>query len=926
MSYYIDIIDQEKDENRFVLEKSSSGGITLAWNGGDKKDELAVVGSSLEFDIAHSELVDAKFIGFFTGNEIRFKTELRNQSDDALIWSGYLIPDTYSEPYTNSVTFVRIMAACGLGRLKGKYLAESYYRDEKSVIDIICACLKLTSMELNVFFNPAIENSVQKDWNQIYIDTLSFYTDDNKTKKLDAYAVLEVLMQDMLCVCFQADNRWNVEGMNKRHVRSTSAKLYNSSGVLLSSVEDKKLLKRIKALVQPIVTTIPPYNMVSVSHERSPQSFPATIVKEKNEGWAVITGVVGEVYSTDWNGNNGYYAKATEPDYYNTFLKYYDNNFVPPPTVPFDPNDFINLKSKIFVYKYQKVNISVKFRLLKWTPDLTPSDAQRNYNPFNYQFLLNGVVVFGNYKPAPLVVLEKENLVFEDEECKIDFEMIMPESGLIDVKLFRSGKSVYDTNIRGFEIRELVISPIAFDEKLIVEDLINDEFTIDKEIDLTYSDDDTAFSNCFRLAKLKEATVDFNTIYIPVIYGFSQLGNYYAVVNLDGANLIKDNINTTVYSGEVLENLEVIYNYNEGEQMVVKTDFAITSGNFEVKVYKNNDVVGSRNSWLLWTDAVYRIETERYQKTVCNVIRRMFSEASEKLDVVALNPVKFNDLILFHYVFDKQFVVCNCSWNLDENKTALTLSRAIYRDSGNTGPNPENIPPIVNAGLDIELANTQTAASLLAEAYDIDGIIFSQKWTKITGGFGDVIMTPTQLATELQNLTEDLYEYKIEVTDNDGATAFDTVKLIRRKDYQITLPFISKLPGLSLARWISRWGFNIDPNIPPEFNLKINGNYQLAVQGAAGEDHVSIFRIYKNGVKIFEDSLFPHVFIKHANFSIGYISTDVIVFETEYQLMGVNPDLGWTYAKVTSIDFVNGFGEILGLPITVGDLSNGGIS
>lgn len=925
MSYYIDIIDQEKAENHFVLEKSSSGGITLAWNGGDKKDELTVVGSSLEFDIAHSELVDAKFIGFFTGNEIRFKTEFRNQSDDALIWSGYLVPDTYSEPYTNSVTFVRISATCGLGRLKGKLLPESYYRDEKSVIDIICACLKLTSMELNVFFNPAIENSVQKDWDLINLDTSYFFTDDKKNKKQDAYTILDQLMQDKFCVCFQADNRWNIEGINKRHIRGYTAKLYDVNGNLITQIDGLKKLKRIRPLVYPTITTIPPYNMITVSHERTPQSFPSTIAKEKNEGWAVMTGVVGEIYSTDWNGNNGYYAKATEPDYYNTFLKYYDLNLVPPPTVPFDANDFINLKNKIFVYKYQKVNVSATFKILKWSTGLTPSDETRNYNPFNYQFLLNGEVIFGNYKPAPLVILEKENLVFEDDECKIDFEMIMPESGLIDVKLFRSGKDVYETNIKGFEIKDLSISPIAFNETLIVEDLINDEFTIDKEIDLVYSDDDTAFSRGFRLAKLNEATIDYNTIQIPVVYGFSQSGNFYSVVALDGANLIKDNINTTVYAGEVLENLEVIYNYNEGEQMVVKTDFAITSGNFEVKVYKNDDVIGDRASWLQWTDAVYKIETDRYQKTVCNIIRRMFSEASEKIDCIALDAVKFNDLVLFKYVFDKQFVPCNCSWNIDENKTTLTLSRATYRDSGNTGSNPENIPPIVNAGLDIELGNAQTAASLLAVAYDIDGVIVSQQWTKITGGFGDIIMTPGQLATELQNLTEDLYEYKIVVTDNDGATAFDTVKLIRRKDYEITLPFISKIPGPGLVRWISRWNFEIDPNIPTDFNLKINGNYQLAVQGAAGEDHVSIFRIYKNGAKIFEDSLLPHVFIKHANFSIGYISTDIIVFETEYQLMGVNPDLGWTYAEVTSIDFVNGFGDIVGLPIKVGDLTDGGL-
>lgn len=923
MSYYIDIIDTVSLESKLVIELASKSGIILEWVGGDKKDELAVVGSNLKFDFAHREKVDAKFIEYFTGNETRFRVQLKNYADDAVIWQGFVLPDQYSEPFTNSVTFVDFTAACGLGRLKGKYLPEDYYRDEKSVIDILCKILMLTGLDLNVFFNPAIENSIQKDWDLIYLDTNYFFSDDKKKKKQDAYTVLEKILQDTLCVCFQADNRWNIEGINKRHVRGYNAKLYNAEGVFITELTGQKLLKKITSLVTPGVTTLPPYNMITVSHERIPQSFPKTIAKEANDGWAVITGVTGEIYSTDWNGNNGYYAKATEPDYYNTFSKYYHPTFIPPPTEPFSDDDFINLKNKIFVYKYQKVSFSAKFKALKYSSGLTPSVI--SLNPFFYQFLLNDVVIFGNYKPGG-VVLDKENFEFEDEMLQVDFEMIMPESGLLDVKLFRSGIDVYTTNIKGFEIRELIINPVAFDEAFIVEDLINDEFTIDKEIELTYSDDDGGFSKAFRLAKLNEATIDYNTIEIPVIYGFSQFGNYYAVVALDGANLIKDNINSTVYDGEVLENLEVIYNYAETEQMVVKTDIEITTGNFLVKVYKNDDVLGSRAAWLQWTDAVYKIESDRYQKTVCNVIRRMFNEASEKLDVVAKNAVKFNDLVLFNYVTQKQFVPVNCSWNLDENKTTLTLARAIYRDSGDTGPNPENIPPIVNAGLDIVLESDQSAASLNAVAYDIDGFIVSQKWVKTIGGFGDIITSPTQLVTTLENLTEDNYQYQITVTDNDGAIAVDTINFIRRKDYEVTLPFISKVPGSGLNRWISRWNFLITPNISADFNLQLKGSYFLAVQGFSGEDHISIFRIFKNGVKIFEDKLNEFVPAKFGNFTIGYISTDVIVFETEYQLMGTNPNLGWTSVKLEEVDFVNGAGNILGLPITVGDLTDGGFT
>jgi hypothetical protein len=36
--------------------------------------------------------------------------------------------------------------------------------------------------------------------------------------------------------------------------------------------------------------------------------------------------------------------------------------------------------------------------------------------------------------------------------------------------------------------------------------------------------------------------------------------------------------------------------------------------------------------------------------------------------------------------------------------------------------------------------------------------------TKITGGFGAVVIAPTALATSFENLTEDYYTYKIEVT------------------------------------------------------------------------------------------------------------------------------------------------------------------
>jgi hypothetical protein len=80
---------------------------------------------------------------------------------------------------------------------------------------------------------------------------------------------------------------------------------------------------------------------------------------------------------------------------------------------------------------------------------------------------------------------------------------------------------------------------------------------------------------------------------------------------------------------------------------------------------------------------------------------------------------------------------------------------------------------------------------VITTAYDPDGFI-AQEWTKITGGFGAVVIAPTALATSFENLTEDYYTYKIEVTDNDGATASDLLNIIRIKDYILSLEIVNQ--------------------------------------------------------------------------------------------------------------------------------------
>ena len=92
-----------------------------------------------------------------------------------------------------------------------------------------------------------------------------------------------------------------------------------------------------------------------------------------------------------------------------------------------------------------------------------------------------------------------------------------------------------------------------------------------------------------------------------------------------------------------------------------------------------------------------------------------------------LNAIKFNDLISFDYVYQKNFYVLNCSWNLDSNESSITAGRSYYKNTSSTVPGDENIPPIVLACDDVYLTDLQTEVNLTASAYDPDGFVVAQQ-------------------------------------------------------------------------------------------------------------------------------------------------------------------------------------------------------
>lgn len=903
MNYYINIIDTTDATLTTIVENAAASSIILNYEGKDAKDDLAVVGSTLSFtmEVPHDNNVDGAFLHLFTGDETKYKVELRKESDNTLLWSGFLLPDSYSEPYTQGNFFVDFVATDGLGRLKGKLLPDAFYTDEKKVSEILCKCLELTGLQLDLYLAPAIYNTSTPLYHNIYIDGLHFVSNN---KKQDAYKILKTLLEDTLSCCFQTTNAWHITGLNLRNLEQYKTQQYNYDATYVGEVTKTRLIKNITniTLQTPTVTMVAPYNTITVTHDRVAQTFPDTIAKESNEGWAILTGVNGQMHATDWNGNNGCYAIAIGPDY--------EVGTFPNGTLSFDATKFIDLKKKIYLAASTKIRISLTHQ----------------YSTTYYDVIFAGVIIFSNRVGD---ITDEETFTGSSGSYKVAFEYITQTEGLLDIKIYQQlGTAPHDIYSIA-TIKELKIEILGFTNEQLIEDTISEDYTIDKDIELTFADDKSGFSKSFQLAKLREASVTYNSIDVNILYAFTQNSNNYSVVSLEGANLIKDNINTTYYGPTLLEDLEVVYNYNDGEEMVIKTTTPYTSGNFTVRAYKINDYTTSRVNWEKWTDAVYEVEQIRYAQVITNVIRRLFVLPHQKVDVTVEAWIKPDDIVQWSYLTLANYVVTNCTHNLDNGESTITIARAIYQNDDVINPG-DNIPPIVDAGEDIYINEGVTTANLDATAFDPDGFIASYLWAKLSGTNG-IIATPLSEDTALSGLTGDEYEYQITVTDNDGATASDAVKIFRVKDYTISLVELScgtVEPNTSiLIDKQCTYQVQVSPALPAGMTLQLEGTYEV---GSTNNDEQYLFSQAKmtitkgDGVSTttLEETIAYENEIHTEPFTINYIEGNDVRFigylkvENEDPPLAASPAIANAYYEIdlTTATFIVGFGNVLGLP------------
>lgn len=90
---------------------------------------------------------------------------------------------------------------------------------------------------------------------------------------------------------------------------------------------------------------------------------------------------------------------------------------------------------------------------------------------------------------------------------------------------------------------------------------------------------------------------------------------------------------------------------------------------------------------------------------------------------------------------------------------------------------PINLPPVANAGPDLKITLPVSLVSLAGSGGDADGTVVSYLWTKISGPSAYTIVNASSPVTDIFGLGKGIYNFQLEVTDNNGATARDTIQI-----------------------------------------------------------------------------------------------------------------------------------------------------
>lgn len=225
-----------------LLEKDYSGSETESIGGvppvmrnlksdNDEFDDL-IRSSNVEFCM-NSE-TDMQFINLFTYDTRKYRVDWYENS--SLKWMGWLVPDTYKEPYAPPSYEVKITATDGILSLKNIDFSNNgtLYTGKKTWMEIIYICLSKLNLELglhdavNIYETNFDSNDSDSPLTQAYVDCYRFLKSDGDP--LNCYEVLEEILKCCNYAQFwQESGYWNIVPVNVKR-DSYLRRIYTDSG------------------------------------------------------------------------------------------------------------------------------------------------------------------------------------------------------------------------------------------------------------------------------------------------------------------------------------------------------------------------------------------------------------------------------------------------------------------------------------------------------------------------------------------------------------------------------------------------------------------------------------------------------------------------------------------------------------------------
>lgn len=235
----------------------------LRFDAGDTKFK-EVMASSLAFNMAVQDKVDAKFFHLLTGDEKRYRVELiaiDENENEVLYWKGFLLPDQYNEPYTNATFFVNFEATDNLALLKNYTLPPWYFGSRYPLMKLLAYLLKDTGLNQSIIIAPSIlPNQPDVKANLINVP-IQQYKDGQKFT--DNAQILEDVLGALGLTIYNFRGYWFVVGLSRKHeLEMRYAEVYNTNGEF---VEYAKIVRQVVdyfANETPSLSAVPAYSKV----------------------------------------------------------------------------------------------------------------------------------------------------------------------------------------------------------------------------------------------------------------------------------------------------------------------------------------------------------------------------------------------------------------------------------------------------------------------------------------------------------------------------------------------------------------------------------------------------------------------------------------------------------------------------------------